>query len=439
MARTIKDASLDTRTARGKLDARGKPYYRKLEEGLHLGYRKPRGRKGKPAVSGKWVLRRYVEDQKSKKDKRQPYIVEKIGIADDFDDCDGLAILSFDQAQEEARKRFKKGASDAAGVTGPYTVAVALKDYFEALGHEGRDTYDAQKRADAFIVPALGHIECSKVKAKTVRGWLSALAKKPPRVRTKEGEKEQQHRVDYDPEDSEAIRKRQASANRVLTILKAALNHAFEEGCVSNDVEWRRVKPFKEVDPEQIRFLSLVQSKRLINAAEAEFRPLVRAALLSGCRYGELCRLHIEDFNEDVGTLAIRKSKAKKARTIYLTPEGIRFFQGLAVGRKGRDLLLRHEDGRAWTKSEQNRPIIEASKRAGFVPHFTFNELRHTYGSLLAMAGVPMKVIAESMGHANTMMTEKHYAALAPSHVGDTIRKHLPKFGVPRSNVVTMR
>ncbi len=56
MARTIKDTSLDTRTARAKQKSRGKPYYRKLEEGLHLGYRKPRGRKGKPAVSGKWTI-----------------------------------------------------------------------------------------------------------------------------------------------------------------------------------------------------------------------------------------------------------------------------------------------------------------------------------------------------------------------------------------------
>jgi len=430
MARTIKDASLDNRTARGRLTPRGKPYYRKIEEGLHLGYRKPRGRKGRPAVSGKWVLRRYVGGQ--------AYVVETIGIADDFDDADGVSILSFDQAQEEARKRFKKGASEEVG-SGPYTVADALRDYFEALSHKGRDTYDAQKRADAFILPALGDAQCGQIKAKALRNWLSALANRPPRVRTKKDEKQQQHRAGFDPDDDEAKRKRRASANRVLTILKAALNHAFEEGRVPSDVEWRRVTPFEQVDPEKIVFLTLAQSKRLINAADGEFRPLVQAALLSGCRYGELCRLRAEDFNEDVGTLAIRKSKSKKSRTIYLTPEGVHFFQGLAAGRSGRDLLLRHEDGRPWAKSEQNRPMIEACKHARFDAHFKFNELRHTYGSLLAMAGVPMKVIAESMGHASTMMTEKHYAALSPSHVANTIRKHLPKFGVPKSNVAAIR
>jgi len=115
MARTIKDTSLDTRAARGRLMPRGKPYYSKIEEGLHIGYRKPRGRKGKPAVSGKWVLRRYVGGQ--------AYVVETIGIADDFDDADGHAILNFSQAQAKARGIFKQGARDEAGITGPLTIA----------------------------------------------------------------------------------------------------------------------------------------------------------------------------------------------------------------------------------------------------------------------------------------------------------------------------
>jgi integrase len=83
--------------------------------------------------------------------------------------------------------------------------------------------------------------------------------------------------------------------------------------------------------------------------------------------------------------------------------------------------------------------MMEACERAKIVPHYTFHELRHTYASLLARAGVPMKVIAQSLGHATTSMTEKHYAFLAPSHVADTIRKHLPKFGLKKSNVVGMR
>ncbi len=41
-----------------------------------------------------------------------------------------------------------------------------------------------------------------------------------------------------------------------------------------------------------------------------------------------------------------------------------------------------------------------------------------------------MGVIAEQLGHADTRMTEKHYAHLAPSYVADTIRASFPELGV---------
>ena len=40
----------------------------------------------------------------------------------------------------------------------------------------------------------------------------------------------------------------------------------------------------------KIRYLSVEESTRLINAYSPEFRPLITAELLTGCRYGELIR-----------------------------------------------------------------------------------------------------------------------------------------------------
>jgi integrase len=55
-----------------------------------------------------------------------------------------------------------------------------------------------------------------------------------------------------------------------------------------------------------------------------------------------------------------------------------------------------------------------------------FHILRHTHASILAMRDVPLGVVAEQLGHADTRMTEKHYAHLAPSYVAETIRAHFP-------------
>jgi integrase len=429
MAKRVSESLIDNRTARGRLASRRKPYYRKLEEGVHLGYRKPEGRKGRPATGGKWVLRQYLRGGR--------YEVLNIATADDFSDADGVKILSFDQAVSRARDQMVQHARTAACVGGPLTVADALREYLAYLEHNGQDTDDACRRADAFIIPGLGDLELSKLTAERLRSWLAALAKTPPRLRTSKGEP-QQH-GDLDHTDAEAVRRRRATANRNFTVLRAALNHAFREGKVPSDVAWRRVKPFRSVEAARLRFLTVAESKRLINATDSEFRPMVEAALCTGARYAELGRLAAQDFDPDAGTLSIHRSKSGKGRKVYLTDEGVQLFKRLAVGRTGKDLLLRHSNGRPWGQSNQQLPMRLACAHAKIVPPVSFHQLRHTFASLCVKAGMPLKVVAEALGHASTAMTEKHYAHLAPSHVADTIRKHAPTFGLGKSNVVGLR
>lgn len=121
MARTVRDANLESRAARRRLTARGKPYYRTLEPGLHLGYRRS------TTGTGKWVARHYIGERK--------YTVEVIGTADDFSDADGYAILDYAQAQILARSRMVKRAHEKSGVTGPITVNVVMSAYLKILRH----------------------------------------------------------------------------------------------------------------------------------------------------------------------------------------------------------------------------------------------------------------------------------------------------------------
>ena len=104
-------------------------------------------------------------------------------------------------------------------------------------------------------------------------------------------------------------------------MLKAALNRAFQAGRVPSDQAWRRVKPFAKVDEAVVRYLTADEARRLVKACDADFRRLVQAALLTGCRYSELTRLRASAFNPDSGTLAIRLSKGK-VRHVTLTDEG---------------------------------------------------------------------------------------------------------------------
>jgi integrase len=250
-------------------------------------------------------------------------------------------------------------------------------------------------------------------------------------LRTKPG---QQQKFRPIAETDEAQRRRRASANRCLAHLKAALNYAFNDGIVSNDSAWRKVKPFKGADAARIRYLTVAEAKRLLNACEPDFRNLVRAALETGCRYGELTRLSVDDFNPDVGTLAIRTGKTG-ARHVVLTAHGHAFFRQLCLGRGG-GLMFLKDDGSSWRKSHQIRPMKEACHRANIVPPVGIHQLRHTWASLSVMNGVPLLVIAKNLGHADTRMVEKHYGHLAPSYVADAIRAGAPRFGkISASNV----
>jgi hypothetical protein len=59
-----------------------------------------------------------------------------------------------------------------------------------------------------------------------------------------------------------------------------------------------------------VRYLSIAEAKRLINASDPDFRPLVQAALLKGARYGQLAKATVADFNADAGTIELWTRKA---------------------------------------------------------------------------------------------------------------------------------
>jgi integrase len=413
MARTIRDSILDTRTARSRLKARGKPYWRGLEPGLHIGYRRP------TTGGGKWLARHYIGGQ--------AYEVETIATADDFSDPDGVAILSFAQAQTLARSRMVDRAHTAAGKTKPLIVNDAIEAYIIYLeSKRSKSGREARYAADAFISPALGTMEINSLTPEQIRGWHSGLAKVPARVRTKKGER-QQFKLTDDPENE---RRRKSSANRILTILKAALNLAAHDHpkAIPSDAAWSRVKPFKGVDAARIRYLTIAEAKQLLEACEPDFRLLVRGALETGARYGELCELIVADFNADSGTIAVRQSKSDKPRNIVLTVDGIEFFRDITKSRTAGETLFQRENGDRWQASWQKDPIAEASKTAKIEPPINFHGLRHTWASHAVMNGVPLMVVAKNLGHSTTRMVEKHYGHLAPSYVADAIRSWGPRF-----------
>jgi integrase len=255
-------------------------------------------------------------------------------------------------------------------------------------------------------------------------------------MRTPKGEAQRHRKVD---DNENARRARRSSANRTLAILKAALNRVWRDGKVPSDSAWRRVEPFENVASARVRYLSVAEARRLINACDTDFRPLVEAALQTGARYGELTRLTVADFNPDSRTVAVLQSKTGKARHVVLTDEGAAFFRQVCVGRAGNELIFRKGNNGQWLKSNQNFPMARACERAKIKPPINFHGLRHTWASLAVMNGVPLMVTAKNLGHASTNMVEKHYGHLSADYVVDAIRAGAPRFGFNVRNIRALR
>lgn len=425
MARLVRDSRLESREARLRLKMRQEPYWRLISEGIHLGYY--RGNRG-----GIWHARVRSEDNKR-------YIKNALAQADDYSDANGKTILNFSQAQEQARKfAHKTHRSNDLEDNKPYTVATAISDYLADFKANGKKSYySTETQINAHILPAFGDKLVSALTFKQLNSWKNKLATTDKRARSSKKIKQEQKYITDDNNDPEYQRRRRATANRIITIFKAILNHAFHTNRVENNEAWQKLKPFKNVSEPKIRFLSEEETVRLINACEIHFRALVRAALLTGARYGELILLKISDYNRNNNTIFIHQSKSGKPRYIPLNQEGINFFDQLIIGKNSNEFIFTRENGSSWKKNYQVRPLEAACSISKISPAINFHILRHTYGSALAMRGVPIQVIATVLGHSDTRITHKHYAHLMPSYVADVIKAHLPNFGNTEVNNIS--
>ena len=449
MVRTQRNGKLDSRTSRlAKCPPREEPYWATLGPGEHLGYFRPPS-----GAAGTWRAK-FRESGTGARTKKA------LGTADDYAEADGRRVLNFQQAQAQARKWFtvaRQASGEDATHSGPYTVTDAWEDYRRDCIRRGVKRVDRMEcAARLHVLPALGAIAVEKLSQTKIERWHEGLAEAAPRVRRKKTSTKPAYGAKA--ETDEQKRRRRSSANRVLTILKSALNLAKQKRRVTCPGDaWRECKPFGQADAPRVRYLTLEEQVRLVNSCEPDFRRIAQGALFTGARYGELAQLQAEDFAPGNETVFIRPGKTGKGRHVILTDEGLAFFREAVAGLKGSDLVFTLEAfgdmrrvapetqepvekvRRAWRTSDQKRPMEAACKAAGIEP-MGFHQLRHSYASALVNAGVPLAFVSQMLGHTDTRMVEKHYGHLAPSAVKEAIRRLSPKLGIHKAgNVAGLR
>lgn len=196
--------------------------------------------------------------------------------------------------------------------------------------------------------------------------------------------------------------------------------------------------PHKEMhvlDPEQARILLAAVENDPLEA-------LYVVAIQTGMRQGELLSLKWADLDLDSARLTVNRSvrfitgqgaveSAPKTdsgrRSVLLTPSAVAILRRhkirqteqrlQAVAWDDLDLIFANAIGRHIEATNllrrSWRPLLE---RAG-LPAIRFHDLRHTCATLLLGQGVPVKVVAEMLGHADAGVTLKVY-----QHVSETMQ-----------------
>jgi integrase len=357
-------SKIDTPTKRRKLSARREPYWHKLGKGQYLGFRKA-------ADGGSWIARFRTEEGSQK--------YHRLAAEEDLD---------FEEASKEARKWFEVMVKAPPEYDGKYTVKQCVDDYVAHLKVENgeKSSTAVRQSLEKHLVSKLGNVEVSRLTTHQLKRWRNGLVKTG---------------------DAETVRRSRDTANRVLSIAKAALNLAFREGPAGSDTAWRRVQAFKDVGESRKLFLSSEQVDLLIAHAEGKFKNLLIAARLTGARYGELASAKVQDLDPFNGTLHLDGKTGP--RHCYLSDEALVFFKRLTKERLPTAYLLVRDDGEPWGKSHQHRPMKEAVRAARLPAETVFYSLRHYHISKALLAGIPAQVVAENCG-TSLKMLEKHYA-----------------------------
>ncbi len=120
-----------------------------------------------------------------------------------------------------------------------------------------------------------------------------------------------------------------------------------------------------------------------------------------------------------------------------LSEEGLSFFDDQITGKTGLAYVFTRQDGGPWLKNHQSRLMKTACEQANIDPPIGFDELRHTYASLLAQTGADLLTISKLLGHADTRITSRHHAHLCDETLANTVKSLLPSFNYKKEDKVT--
>lgn len=399
MARKVSFSPFESRSARlNKFTVRRRPYSGpSLSRGILLMYRRNK-------TNGTWVLK--------VSDGHGAYWTKAFALADDFEEADGKTVLTFYQAQEQAKKLARAG-EDSAG-TAPVTLDSALTAYRADLIARSANPYNAEHPrlhlSSALLAKPVALLAATELKA-----WRDSLigTMKPSTI------------------------------NRLCRCVCAALALAAQhDQRIKNADAWENGLAGLP-DAQEARNVVLSDDKvhEFVAAAygiDHQFGLLSDVLAVTGARPSQAVRLRVEDLYDHPVRPKLMMPKSgkgggknraqKKAErfSVPITPQlAIRLKQA-ANGRAEIAPLLLQSDAQPWDKNpgqNYHRQVDNVVTSIGLDPaDVTMYALRHSSIVRMLVRGVPIRLVA-SLHNTSVAMIEKHYSRHITEHSIDDIAR----------------
>tara|TARA_B100001057_G_scaffold375252_1_gene380018 strand:- start:2604 stop:3563 length:960 start_codon:yes stop_codon:yes gene_type:complete len=195
---------------------------------------------------------------------------------------------------------------------------------------------------------------------------------------------------------------------REIAIMRSVIRKAPDLGVHVDEAIFLQIPKPKEVarEPERITETDMQQLEMAAQVNEKRnpyMKPLIRLAVETGMRRGELLNIAWSDVDLAKGFIRIpaAKAKTKRYRDIPLTPKAKRIIADLAVDNDNQELVF-DLTGNAVRMSFQR-----LRERAG-MPHLHFHDFRHESISRFYDMGLTTPEVMAISGHRSVDMVERY-------------------------------
>jgi integrase len=195
-----------------------------------------------------------------------------------------------------------------------------------------------------------------------------------------------------------------ATVNREMALLKRMFNLAIEWDLYLGLNPFRKVKFFREFNTG-LRVLSLEEEEKLLCNAAPYLQDLIRFALNTGLRVGEIFSLCWSNVDLEKNILNVFAPKTQKIRGIPINAEARKVLEYWVLGKRNEFVFYNPETGKPFVDLKNG--FIRACRKAG-ITGVTWHTLRHTFASRLVDRGVDIVTVKELLGHSSITVTMRY-------------------------------